>query len=150
VVYISDNAEIKLDLITLPIKVPAGVTIASGRGKNGSNGALLFTDTKNLGARAFDVMGSDVRLTGFRLRGPDPYIHAASYSLPNSDGITVESTNLTIDNCELAQWSHAAIYLMPSASGAIIHHNNFHHNRRHGLGYAVDIDSVVAGIYANV
>src|SRR5262249_2197392 len=39
---------------------------------------------------------------------------------------------------------------MPSASGAIIHHNNFHHNRRHGLGYAVDIDSVVAGIYANV
>jgi hypothetical protein len=135
IVYVDDNAVIDLTGET-HIPLPPAVTLASGRGHNGSQGALLFAsdhDTKPL----FKVLGDNVRVTGLRLRGPDPDMHESAYVLPIARGISAFGYHdLEVDNCELWAWSHAAIYLR-DGEGAHIHHNYMHHNRRSGLGYGV-------------
>lgn len=137
VIYVDDNAEVDLTGLR-SIEVPAGVTIASGRGVHGSRGGLLITseiDTRPL----FKVMGADVRFTGLRLRGPDPEMRDARYQLPTSRGISVKGHDrLEVDNCDISGFSHAAIYLR-SSRDAHVHHNFIHHNQRRGLGYGVSV-----------
>ena len=144
----------------LVLEVPAGVILASDRGHDGSPGALIHSDafaTRPL----IRIMGEDVRITGLRLRGPDPetrqdlhrqsaqrglatnnprgFDHDYYYQFPTSDGILTEHPRLEVDNCDLAGWSHAAVYLR-RGDGHHIHHNFIHHNQRHGLGYGVSHD----------
>lgn len=144
----------------LVLEVPAGVTLASDRGHDGSPGALIHSDaftTRPL----IRANGADVRITGLRLRGPDPEtrqdLHVRSsqraqeqdleggfdreyyYQFPTSDGIMTEHPRLEVDNCDLAGWSHAAVWLR-RGDGHHIHHNFIHHNQRHGLGYGVSHD----------
>ena len=130
----------------LVLKIPEGVTLASNRGEDGAPGALIFSDafeTRPL----FEAMGENVRVTGLRLRGPDAerrlYHHRRSraddynyYAFPVSRGIQSGHSNLRVDNCEMAGWSHAAIALR-GGTGHHIHHNYIHHNQRQGLGYGV-------------
>jgi hypothetical protein len=71
VIYVDDNAEIDLTGVH-DLSLNEGVTLASGRGKNGSLGALLYCtniDSYNL----FHITTNNTRITGLRLRGPDPY-----------------------------------------------------------------------------
>jgi hypothetical protein len=78
--------------------------------------------------------GEGVRITGLRLRGPDPERRTAQmeqwhkegryYALENSDGIRCGHAGLEVDNCELSGWTHAAVYLMRGAIRARIHHHN--------------------------
>ena len=137
------------------LEIPASVTLASDRGTDGSSGALLFSDA--LATRPFiRALGPNVRLSGLRLRGPDPerrldhhrrsYREPGSgrdskyyYSFPVSDGIDAAHDGLEVDNCELAGWSHAAVFL-GRGSGHHIHHNFIHHNQYQGLGYGVCLD----------
>ncbi len=156
VVYVDDAAEIDLSgRETLPI--PAGVTLASGRGRDGSDGARLLT--KDLGAMPLlRAEGPGVRLTGLRLRGPDPgrrteqmrrlHREGKYYSLPNSRGIQCRFPDLEVDNCELSGWSHAAVFLRKGAGGHV-HHNHIHHNQRRGLGYGVCLDRAEVLVEAN-
>lgn len=153
VVYVEDGAEIDLTG-SLNVQIPEGVTLASGRGKAGSEGALLFA----IGNRTFAstphllrASGPGVRVTGLRIRGPDPHVGVSSYGLPNSRGISCFGHDfLEVDNCELWGWSHAAIFLSNSEH-AYIHHNYIHHNLRKGLGYGVSHDwasvSLIEGNY---
>jgi len=158
VVYIDDRAEIDLTG-SQKIVIPAGVTVASGRGKGDSQGALLHSS--NLATSPlFSVGGEGVRVTGLRLRGPDQQrrteqmrkLHKEGryYSIPNSDAIICAHPGLEVDNCELAGWSHAAVFLKAGASKAHIHHNYMHHNQRSGLGYGVCLDRADALIEANL
>jgi hypothetical protein len=157
VIYIADDA--KIDLTGHPkIVIPEGVTIASGRGVNGSKGALFFT--KDLGhSPAFLVTGKNVRITGIRLKGPDTTRRVEQmynliakndyYSLPNSYGIQCYDVGqLEIDNCELWGWSYGAISLRDSHKNHI-HHNYIHHNQRLGLGYGIMLDRANALIEHN-
>lgn len=166
VVYVDDNAELDFSpwvvVEDLVMVIPAKVTLASGRGKNGSKGALLCSDafkTRPL----FKVDGNDVRITGLRIRGPDPKIRNQPlnrwarekgriryYKFPTSDGIQAASPNLEVDNCELWGWSHGAVYLMKGATNAHIHHNYIHHNQRSHLGYGVVLDQSNALIESNI
>ncbi len=153
-VFITGETEIDMSVRVraedFVLEIPAGVTLASDRGHNGSAGALIYSDefkTRPL----IQVMGENVRITGLRLRGPDPKLrmelhrrsfgeggggHEYYYKFPTSDGIVTDHSSLEVDNCELYGWSHAAVYLR-KGGGHHIHHNFIHHNQRHGLGYGV-------------
>jgi hypothetical protein len=157
-IFIAGDAELDCtDLIfaeDFHIDVPAGVTLAGDRGFRDSPGALIMSDafaTKPL----VRVLGPGVRITGLRLRGPDPkrrlehhrrsfnpargddkQQHDYYYRLPVSQGIRTDSDNLEVDNCELSGWSHVAVFLS-AGSGHRIHHNFIHHNQLNGLGYGI-------------
>lgn len=135
------------------IDVPAGVTLASDRGASGSLGALIFSDELNT-RPMIRALGDKVRIAGLRLRGPDPLVrldfhqrcfgkggggHTLYYKLPNSDGIQTKASQLEVDNCEIMGWSYGGISL-DSGKDHHVHHNYIHHNRRHGLGYGVELN----------
>lgn len=158
VVYVDDKAEINMTG-KQKIVIPRGVTLASGRGKEDSQGALVYSNKLET-SLLFLTGGEKVRVTGPRLRGPDPerrteqmrQLHKEGryYSIPNSNGVQSTHPHLEVDNCELWGWSHAAVDLRRGASKAHIHHNYIHHNQRSGLGYGVCLDRADAVIEANL
>lgn len=58
------------------------------------------------------------------------------YQFPITRGIEVNSSDVSILNCELLGFSHAAISLN-GAKNAVVAFNTIHHNQRWGLGYGV-------------
>ncbi len=154
-VFIDPAAELDFTALVyaekLALGVPGGVTLASNRGQDGSPGALLYSDAFQT-SPLIRTLGPGVRVTGLRVRGPDPknrldhHRRAFSsgredgasyyYTLPNSNGIQTDQPSLQVDNCELSGWSHAAIYLSTGGYHHV-HHNYIHHNQRNGLGYGV-------------
>lgn len=145
------------------IEIPAGVTLASDRGANGSPGALIFSDEIKT-IPMIQIRGDQARVTGLRLRGPDPLIrldfhqrcfgkgggnYKLYYTLANSRGVQTSSNSLEVDNCEIMGWSHAGVYLGDGKNHRI-HHNYLHHNQRHGLGYGVSLDTAFASIDYNL
>ena len=159
VIYVSDSATIDMTGYN-KINIPAGVTVASGRGRSNSLGALIYSNAINT-FPLFITAGEGVRVTGLRLQGPDPnrrteqmiWLNAQGqyYDIPNSAGIWSSYSHLTVDNCELSAWSHAAVYLRTGSHDDYIHHNFIHHNQREGLGYGVAVETGAnALIEANV
>jgi hypothetical protein len=136
----------------LVLEIPGGVTLASNRGDKESEGALIYSDALKT-TRLIRPMGPDVRITGLRIRGPNPkrYMdhhhrsfaegrgHKYYYKFPTSEGIRMEYSGLEIDNCEMSGFSHAAIFLV-KGDRHHIHHNFIHHCQYHGLGYGVAHD----------
>src|SRR5690606_18234405 len=142
VIFVNGNAV--LDLTTriyieqLVVEIPPGVTLASNRGADGSEGALICSDT--LDTRVMmRALGPGVRITGIRLQGPNPKRHMEHharsfganglgreyyYRFPVSKGIET-SFPIKIDNCELSAFSQCAVYLKEGA-GHHIHHNFIH------------------------
>jgi len=161
--------EVQIDLTTrvyieqLVLKVQKGVTLASDRGRNGSQGALLTSDV--LKTRVMiRAMGPDVRVTGLRIRGPNPkrYLdhhrrafgpggggHAYYYKFPTQDGISTEHDGLEVDNCDLSGFGHAAVCLR-RGKGHHIHHNVIHHCQYNGLGYGVSHNTASSLIEYNL
>ena len=142
IIYVVDTAEIDLTG-TYKLKIPKGVTLASGRGKNGSLGALIYVKgirPKGLGDTLFFIDGDSVRVTGIRLRGPDIFVGLCGDCMPVSKGILCDTHNyLEVDNCELWGWSHYALG-MKNSIGDYIHHNYIHDCLRFGYGYGVSHD----------
>jgi hypothetical protein len=153
VVYVDDAAEIDLTG-SRGIVIPGGVTLASGRGRKDSKGALLFTteDKYTKGKSElfclFKTGGSGVRVTGIRLRGPDPKTRGR-YEYINSDGIQCEHDRLEVDNCELWAWSHGGVYAR-AGKDIHVHHNSIHHCQRSGLGYGVVLNKAEVLIEGNI
>jgi hypothetical protein len=148
VIYIADD--VKIDLTgEFEIKIPSGVTLASGRGRGRSKGALLYTSSAAL-RFVFLVGGPGVRITGLRVQGPDGGLGGKDpFSPPPTGGISAAYPGLEIDNCELSRFSDAAVLLSPGSDGAYIHHNFVHHNRRRGLGYGIAVDQASIRVEAN-
>ena len=100
VIYVADEASLDLSGKT-GIRVPARVTVASGRGQGGSPGALLYTKQLET-IPLFAVAAEGARFTGLRLRGPDPNIGATPYGQPVSRGIAAShADNLQVDHCDI-------------------------------------------------
>ena len=153
VVYVDGNAEIdctvRVYIEDLVIEIPEGVTLASNREQGDSRGGMIFSDTFKT-KPLIRVAGPNVRITGLRIRGPNPRPHLEHhrrsfaegrgheyyYKFPTSDGIVTDYPGLEVDNCELGGWSHAAINLR-AGDKHHIHHNFIHHNQYNGLGYGV-------------
>ena len=146
----------------LVLALPGGVTLASDRGRGGSPGALLFSDAL-ITRPLIRVEGADARISGLRLRGPDPERrldhHRRSfreergreyyYRFPVSDGIETSFDRLEVDGCELAGWSHAAVHLKAGADHRV-HHCFIHHNQYQGLGYGICHDVATSLIEHNL
>lgn len=141
IVYIDDDAEIDLSNDS-HLTLPAGVTLASGRGVDGSRGALLYVTTDV--SRLFELTNDDVRITGIRFRG-----HRIGYFDPDGSiwhhdslAIRVFADGCEIDNCEIYGWTHAGIgvgsHTSPVTSGSVhVHHCSIHDNMTSGLGYGL-------------
>jgi hypothetical protein len=167
VVFIPGDAEIDLTtrvyIDQLVLEVPAGVTLASDRGHHGSAGALLTSDALKTPIM-IRAMGPKVRITGLRIRGPNPkrYLehyarafgpgggrHADYYKFPTQDGIRTDHDGLKVDNCDLSGFGHAGVYLH-SGKDHHIHHNFIHHCQYQGLGYGVCHDTASSLIEYNL
>jgi len=142
IIYVDDNAEIDMGSST-KINIPSGVTLASGRGRNGSLGGKIFTSVSSPGEDFWQVFtvknAPNVRITGLRFQGPDlevgDHLYGGGYGL--ACGIAVYSSHFEADNSELSGFPYAVISLRAGATDAHIHHNYIHHNHRYGLGYGV-------------
>lgn len=154
VIFIPGETEIDLTsriyIEQFVLELPQGVTLAGNRGQAGSKGALLCSDALNTPVM-IRTLGSNARITGLRIQGPNPkrYLehHGRAfqsgglgreyyYRFPISDGIKTEHGALEVDNCEISGFSHAGIFLVQGA-GHRIHHNHIHHCQYNGLGYGV-------------
>ena len=152
VVYVHDAAVIDMTGIWF-VPVGPGVTLASGRGHNGSLGALLFNTVVEPHPQ-FVVTGTDARITGLRLRGPDtekePVGDCGGH---DSTGILVKVDpeasaavwSVRVDNNELWGWPASGIEVF-NVFGVQVQYNHIHHNRRkvarsgcrrYNLGYGV-------------
>jgi hypothetical protein len=147
VIYVDDEAEIDLT-DQEAIAIPGGVTLASGRGRDGSLGALLTCDS--FAYPLFRVQGESARVTGLRMRGPNPDMLDHDYDLvPHSGALSSSHPSLEVDNCELWAWGTNAVSLGSGALDAYVHHNYIHHTRRAGLGYGVVLNQAEALIEGN-
>jgi len=154
VVFIPGETEIDLTariyIEQIVLRIPNGVTLAGNRGQDGSQGALLTSDTLQTPA-IIHTAGPDVRITGLRIQGPNPQRHLDHhqrafgpggagreyyYKFPLSDGIVVEHPRVEVDNCDISAFAHAAVDLVKGNEHRI-HHNYIHHCQYNGLGYGV-------------
>lgn len=167
VIFIPGDTEIDLTthvyIDQLVLKIPAGVTLASDRGHQGSSGGLLCSDALKTPA-IIRTAGPNVRVTGLRIRGPNPkrYLehhrrafgpggegHKYYYKFPLSEGIVAAHSGLQVDNCELSAFAKASISLSNS-QGHHIHHNFIHHCQYNGLGYGICLSDASALIEFNL
>lgn len=162
VVFIKGDSVIDLTTVKAPVTVGDGVTLASDRGNGESVGALIFSNS--FVTPMFNA-GKDVRFTGISFKGADPErrmdFHARTltgpdalgrdiyYKLKALDCILTVKDNLIVDNCEFSGFSHAAVFIS-GGQNHHLHHNYFHHNQRHGLGYGVCLDESTALIEYNL
>ncbi len=129
VVYVKPGAEIDLTDLTR-IAVPDGVTLAGDRGAGGGEGPLVFTrDFGTGGYRGLLHAGSKSRVTGLRLRGPDPdyadyteQTKAAAYDA-SARGILAGAAS-EVDNCEISNFYRDGIAV--NVADVRIHHNYLH------------------------
>ncbi len=149
-VFIPGDAEIDFGS-QRNIVIPGGVTLASDRGLNGSSGALLYTN--DFGGTMLLSGGSNVRLTGVRLRGPSQ----TQAQVGSTSGIRGEHDQFEVDNCELYGFPAAAIGFRnesdPCTFNANVAYNNIHHNQMAGWGYGVVLGrsgNVMVEIHGNV
>ncbi len=127
-----------IDMTGTPsVTIPAGVTLASDRGRAGSAGALLKR-TKNLNGGWEEPMlivgGDNVRVTGLRLQGeqyPQDYGNDEVYPGSINEryylvGIYAENRKgFEVDNCEMYGWAwsayrYARTVLRPSPTSTTI------------------------------
>ena len=148
VIYVADEAEIDLT-DEQDVTIPAGVTLSSGRGRNGSKGGLIFSNAlypDNTFIAMLKTGGPGVRVTGLRLRGPYGEIGDHHYDIVGvANGIRGSYGYLEVDNCEFWNWNKWAIDL-EVAIGDHIHHNYIHHTMRSGYGYGVWVRGTGTGI----
>ncbi len=145
VVYVDDAAEIDLTGKT-DIAVPAGVTLASGRGQGGSAGALIYAnDTTASGFPSFMEIRSRGRVTGLRVRGPDG---TTSRTYPLYAGLVATGDDVEVDNCEVYNWPQSGVGV-GDHHYAHFHHNYIHHCQAAGFGYGVCVSGGTALIEAN-
>jgi hypothetical protein len=155
VVYVEETANI--DLTGLPYTprsnnvaskamIPAGVTLASNRGENGSPGGRIYTERVANEPRQGYVFallsagGANVRVTGLRVDGPDHTTQSTEAAgIGIRTGIVTNFQNLEVDNCEIYGFSDAGIYFreVGLSSGGHIHHNYIHECQSDGYGYGV-------------
>ncbi|WP_160114760.1 right-handed parallel beta-helix repeat-containing protein [Aquimarina sp. AU474] len=157
IVYIEDDAY--LDFSDSPsILINTAIKLVSGR-TDSNNGATLFSYI--VGKRFIKVLSDNVTISGLTINGGDfiteieglnvQQIAAHSPYTPNSptDGIFIEEfDNLTIENCEILGWSHAGVYIKNSKNNLIVN-NYIHHNRRHQLGYGVEVHNSMSSKETN-
>ena len=157
VIDVDPDASIDLgrDHRALIHNVPAGVTIRGGR-RGVLPGAEIFSPFQSDPHNPFltqmlVITGSDVRITGLRLRGPS---RGRDHKLQPADGILTDSDfDTIIDHNDMSDWTNSAVHvdggdelasakcpfpLPPTRPEKVRVVRNFlHHNERWSSGYGV-------------
>lgn len=157
------------------VVIPAGITLASDRGRvkedgTVSTGAIIATSAQ-IYHNVLITGGEGIRLTGFVFKGADPGRHVGHhtrtqivmkdktgissyyYRVPNTYGLLCCYDNIEIDNMEVCGFNTVAIGLANShklVENAAVHHNFIHHNQIKGLGYGVRIDGAFVHVKYNM
>ncbi|SJM92910.1 right-handed parallel beta-helix repeat-containing protein [Crenothrix polyspora] len=170
------NVNINLTgIINLELHSNQSITAAAGCERSLSNkgSSIYVTDKREGGVPLFLISENNVKISGFRLYGPNRGIGAGGNN--RETGIKIEPKDndptlpgnamdqqlkgIEISNMELYYWSGAAVNVIDNnnvypqgrltfanASGVTIKQNYIHHNRHYaGFGYGV---SVGKGAYA--
>lgn len=167
VVFIPGETEIDLTTFIyidqFVLEIPEGVTLAGERGNGGALGAILTSDALKTPVM-IRALGPHVRVTGLRIRGPNPkrYLdhhrrafspdgpgHAYYYKFPTQNGIATEFDGLEVDNCEISGFGHGGVYLQSGVEHHI-HHCYIHHCQYNGLGYGISHDTASSLIECNL
>ena len=122
IIYVAQDARIDL---TGPIglQLPAGVTLAGKRGRHGAAGPLIYCDTLPEQRGLFSA-GPDSRITGLRIRGPEPAIaQIGEYRRTSTMGIST-NTNVEVDNCEISHFNHSGVNIR--GKNVRVHHCFIH------------------------
>ena len=139
IVYVNDNLEIEIPKGGTLV-IPNGVTLASGRGRSGSQGALIFSNKFLETDYFFEYpaisAGDDVQISGLRLRGPDSTSSSTNYGKQSLAIKQEYSMNLEVHNCEIYNWYVFGIYIIES-DNVNIHHNYIHNNQNPHIGYGI-------------
>lgn len=138
VVFVDGDAELYSPSKSERYPVPAGVTLASDRGVDGSVGAILHTDAAySYGAEGLVyATGDDARVTGLRIRGPHPQSdvrwrdHSYDYEMSGVNARAEDAERLEVDNCQIWGFAHA----VASGTDGHVHHCHLAANMK-GLGY---------------
>ena len=163
VIWIPGDVQIELTS-TLAVRA----TIASDRGIDGSDGALIYTTQRGKTSAAWDGgIGRGLihcygtgRLTGLRLRGPY-HNHYPNPEYPGyipldsgtpaertrkreqryARGVNIHSSGVEIDNIEIYGWPNQAINIgsARNAYSPYIHHIDGHDCMMVAAGYVVDV-----------
>ena len=140
IIWVPNDAKINLSG-ERNLSMNSGVTLASGRGKNGRPGGLLYTTEYD--DPVFKIYGDNIRITGLRFRGPrwewfDP--GHGNYGGYTAEGFWLLGASPEIDNCQMYGWPHTPISI--GAAGYVVdghvHHCSLHNNRMEGYGYGVN------------
>jgi hypothetical protein len=154
IIFVKGDTVINLS-DTFQLTIPAGVTLASDRGQDGSSGALIQRPrggsiTSYSQIFTFIAGGDNVRVTGMRFNGEnapqdDTTVPQDKYLI----GIWFNNcTGSVVDNCEFWGWSQAGIAQDNGTS--YIHHNYIHDNQARGEGYGFVIAGGTAIVEANI
>jgi hypothetical protein len=161
----------KYDITNSPtFIIPSNVKIIGSRGQELST--TLISNNYSI-KPIFNIIGDNVLIYGLSLQGPDssiintPYgnnidvirkqfgatskrtADILKYGKGSSGGIFISGKNVTIENCEIANFSNAAISVQKDAD-VKVHHCFIHHNQRYSLGYGIMVSEGNAEIYANI
>jgi len=128
------------------ISVPAGVTLAGDRGRNGSAGARIFTSLRESHCLMLSG-GEECRLTGLRFEGA---YGGTELVADHSTFFQVRHYGVEVDNCEIYNFNVTGVRVGSGAIGVRIHHNSIHHCQRSGYGYGVVVGEGTASITANI
>jgi len=145
IIYIDDNLSREI-MVTLsdPILIKSEIVIASGRGLDGSEGALLMAaETSDIDGIMFQVVagGENSRIAGLRIYGCKGMIRQT--------GIFA-TRRIKVDNCVFKYWEKQAIYLSTNSDYSEINNNDISSPGGEGMGYGVCVRSSENQIYANV
>ena len=122
IVWIESGSTI--DLAEVQFVVPGKVTLAGDRGVNGSPGPLFTAGMSKLEWRIKLKPGA--RLSGVRLRGPNPLMLDIDGVKPEPSGYAISCADAEVDNCEISQFQRGGIALFRDSERARIHHNHLH------------------------
>jgi hypothetical protein len=150
VIFVHKDAKIDLTDYMIAqnytIRLKDGVTLASDRGKDGSEGGVIYTNA--IVDRPMIDAGSNVRITGLVIQGPDSKRRDLE-DMKAGVGIFSDGSFVTIDNCEISGFGEAAIELK-NGENHLVSNNYIHHNRNIGKGYGIRVINAKVRIENNL
>ena len=137
-VYVTADVTIPRNSSEHPVNVNDGVTLAGDRGIDGSAGAAIHLDDlqdENGDGIGVFFLGQNNRVTGLRIRGPEPDPIAWNGTLTKA--FLVQESGCEIDNCEIYNWD--GIGVQEYGGDGYVHHCDLHNNQAEGYGYGVAV-----------
>lgn len=122
--------------------IPAGVTLASDRGINGSQGSAIYSTQESMGGDWNDKMlkaQDNVRITGLRIEGTlidSRFAPRDGEPYPVLSGVNAAGTGVEIDNCSIEGFRDSGI---TSQNDNLIRYCNLAGHGQMGLGYGVNV-----------